>query len=105
MSWCIAGIAPDSKHATEQSEGLEQERKQVRESLISAYEKNIATRLKAEVCSLEANNYNITKDACASRSSILSFLREKQSQEKSFSRLLVLVAWNIFTDELMQEIR
>ena len=70
MSWCIAGIAPDSKHATEQSEGLEHEIKQVRESLISAYEKNIATRLKVEVCRLEANNYNITKDACASRSSI-----------------------------------
>ncbi|KAJ1380934.1 P-loop containing nucleoside triphosphate hydrolase [Sesbania bispinosa] len=58
------GIGPDSKHVTEQSEGLEQERKMVRESLISAYEKNIATRLKAEVCSLEVNNYNITKDAC-----------------------------------------
>ncbi|XP_061341725.1 ABC transporter G family member 14 isoform X2 [Gastrolobium bilobum] len=59
------GIAPDSKHSTEQSEGLEQERKLVRESLISAYDKNIATRLKAEVCSLEVNNYNITKDACS----------------------------------------
>ncbi|XP_006585333.1 uncharacterized protein [Glycine max] len=59
------GIDPGSKHATEQSEGLEHEIKQVRESLISAYEKNIATRLKVEVCRLEANNYNITKDACA----------------------------------------
>lgn len=85
MSWCIAGIAPDSKHATEQSEGLEQERKQVRESLISAYEKNIATRLKAEVCSLEANNYNITKDACASRSSILFFLKGKTITGKKVS--------------------
>ncbi|RDX58385.1 ABC transporter G family member 14 [Mucuna pruriens] len=62
------GIAPDSKHATDQSEGLEQERKQVRESLIFAYEKNIATRLKDEVCSLEGNNYNTTKDACARNS-------------------------------------
>ncbi|KAG2376337.1 ABC transporter G family member 14 [Vigna angularis] len=61
------GIAPDSKQATEQSEGLEQERKQVRESLISAYEKNISPRLKAEICSMEVNNQNITKDACASR--------------------------------------
>jgi len=78
MLGCIAGIAPDSKQAAEQNEGLEQERKQVRESLISAYEKNIATSLKAEVCSLEVNNHNITKDACASRSSFLS-LREKQS--------------------------
>ncbi|KAK7367143.1 hypothetical protein VNO80_09152 [Phaseolus coccineus] len=62
------GIAPDSKQAAEQNEGLEQERKQVRESLISAYEKNIATRLKAEVCSLEVNNHNVTKDACARNS-------------------------------------
>ncbi|CAJ1930774.1 unnamed protein product [Sphenostylis stenocarpa] len=62
------GIAPDSKQATEQSEGLEQERKQVRESLISAYEKNIATRLKDEVCNLEVNNHNITKDACTGNS-------------------------------------
>ncbi|KAF7829099.1 ABC transporter G family member 14 [Senna tora] len=56
------GIAPDSKHAIEQSESLEQERKMVREALISAYDKNIATRLKAELCSLNVN-YNITKDA------------------------------------------
>ncbi|KAJ1434115.1 P-loop containing nucleoside triphosphate hydrolase [Sesbania bispinosa] len=61
------GIAPDSKHATEQSESQEPERKLVRETLVSAYEKNIATRLKAEFCSLEVNNYNITKDASASR--------------------------------------
>lgn len=59
------GIAPDSKHVTEQSEALEHERKTVRESLISAYDKNIATRLKAEVSSMEVNNFNNnTKDAC-----------------------------------------
>ncbi|OIW10780.1 hypothetical protein TanjilG_27726 [Lupinus angustifolius] len=57
------GIAPDSKHATEQSESLEQERKVVREALISAYDKNIATRLKAELCSQKVNNNNITKDS------------------------------------------
>lgn len=73
MSWQklkIAGIGPDSKHVTEQSEGLEQERKMVRESLITAYDKNIATKLKAEVCSLEVNNYNFTKDAMSSKSYI-----------------------------------
>ncbi|MED6182400.1 ABC transporter G member 14, partial [Stylosanthes scabra] len=64
------GIPPDSKHASEQSEGLEQARKQVREALISGYEKNIATKLKAELCSVEVNNYsNMLKDACASRES------------------------------------
>jgi hypothetical protein len=66
----FAGIAPDSKHVTEQSEALEHERKIVKESLISAYDKNIATRLKAEVCSMEVNNYNnITKDSCTSKCS------------------------------------
>ncbi|KAJ7953284.1 ABC transporter-like protein [Quillaja saponaria] len=59
------GIAPDSKQATEQGESMEQEQKLVREALISAYDKNISTKLKAELCSLEFNNYNITKDASA----------------------------------------
>ncbi|KAK7360433.1 hypothetical protein VNO77_02426 [Canavalia gladiata] len=59
------GIAPDSKHATEQSESQENEKKLVREALISSYEKNIAPRLKAELSSLEVNNYNVTKDASA----------------------------------------
>lgn len=68
--WKIAGIAPDSKNVSDQSESLEQERKLVREALISAYDKNIATRLKTELCSTNVNNYNITKDTSASRSSI-----------------------------------
>ncbi|KAI4314616.1 hypothetical protein L6164_027504 [Bauhinia variegata] len=59
------GIAPDSKNAAEQSESLEKERKQVRETLISAYEKSIASKLKTELCSLEMNNYIATKDATA----------------------------------------
>ncbi|RDX63901.1 ABC transporter G family member 14 [Mucuna pruriens] len=58
------GIAPDSsKHATEHSESQEAEKKLVREALISAYDKNIATKLKDELCSLEVNNYKIIKDA------------------------------------------
>ncbi|KAK7262806.1 hypothetical protein RJT34_30387 [Clitoria ternatea] len=57
------GIAPDSKHATEQSESQEKENKLVREALVSAYNKNIATRLKDELCSLEVNSYNTIKDA------------------------------------------
>lgn len=64
----FVGIAPDSKHATEQKENMEQEQKMVKEALISAYDKNISARLKAELCSLEANNYNYTKDASASKS-------------------------------------
>ncbi|KAM4073425.1 hypothetical protein ACJW30_10G017300 [Castanea mollissima] len=54
------GIAPDSKQATEQGENAEREQKLVKETLISAYDKNISTRLKAELC--EPNNYNYPKD-------------------------------------------
>ncbi|XP_050265204.1 ABC transporter G family member 14 [Quercus robur] len=54
------GIAPDSKQATEQGENAEREQKLVKETLISAYDKNISTRLKAELC--DANNYNYARD-------------------------------------------
>ncbi|EEF42546.1 ABC transporter G family member 14 [Ricinus communis] len=59
------GIAPDSKTTTEQGENTEQEQKLVKETLISAFEKNISTRLKAELCSTDANSYNYTKDGLA----------------------------------------
>ncbi|KAJ9152380.1 hypothetical protein P3X46_025951 [Hevea brasiliensis] len=57
------GIAPDSKHGTEQGENMELEQKSVKEALLSGYEKNISTRLKAELCSLDINSYNYTKEA------------------------------------------
>uniref|UniRef100_A0A5B7B013 Putative ABC transporter G family member 14 n=1 Tax=Davidia involucrata TaxID=16924 RepID=A0A5B7B013_DAVIN len=66
------GIGPDSKHAIEQGDNTEQEQKSVREVLISAYEKNISTRLKAELCSLDVNNYSYTKDATTSKSPLFS---------------------------------
>lgn len=56
------GIAPDSKQPTEQVENMEQEQKLIKEALISAYDKNISTRLKAELCSYDANSYNYAKD-------------------------------------------
>ncbi|CAL8995433.1 unnamed protein product [Prunus brigantina] len=61
------GIAPDSKHASEQRENMEQDQKTVRKALISAYDKNICPKLKAELCAgLEVNNYNnYMKDASA----------------------------------------
>ncbi|KAF8033442.1 hypothetical protein BT93_D2142 [Corymbia citriodora subsp. variegata] len=52
------GIAPDSKHVTEHGENTEQEKKSVREALISAYDKNISSRLKSELCSVDVINYN-----------------------------------------------
>ncbi|KAK6782813.1 hypothetical protein RDI58_020609 [Solanum bulbocastanum] len=56
------GIGPDSKHAIEQGDSSEQEKKSVREALISAYDKNISTRLKTELCSSDTNNYSYAKD-------------------------------------------
>ncbi|GMP95165.1 hypothetical protein CsSME_00044315 [Camellia sinensis var. sinensis] len=57
------GIGPVDKHTIEQGDSTEQEQKLVRDVLISAYDKNISPRLKAELCTLEVNNYNYTKDA------------------------------------------
>ena len=62
----ITGIGPD--RTIEQGDNTEQEQKLVRDVLISAYDKNISTRLKAELCSLDVNNYNYTKDASISKS-------------------------------------
>jgi hypothetical protein len=72
----IAGIAPDSKQATDQSENIEQEQKLVKEALVSAYDKNISVRLKAELCSFDVSNYNYAKDGSKSKflSSLLFFL-------------------------------
>ncbi|KAF5441875.1 hypothetical protein F2P56_037186 [Juglans regia] len=58
------GISPDSNQSTEQVENMEEEQKLVKEALISAYDKNISTRLKTELCSFDVNNYNYTKDGC-----------------------------------------
>ncbi|XP_022735835.1 ABC transporter G family member 14-like [Durio zibethinus] len=59
------GISPDFKHSVEQVESTEQEQKSVKDALISAYEKNISTRLKAELCNSDVNNYVNTKEASA----------------------------------------
>ncbi|CAI9274841.1 unnamed protein product [Lactuca saligna] len=56
------GIPPDSMHEYEQGENTEQERKSVRQKLITSYEANISTRLKAELCSQDASKHNHTKD-------------------------------------------
>lgn len=62
-----AGIRPDSMQTTEQGDKTEQEQKSVRQILRSAYENNISTRLRAELCSVDVNNYNYTKNASTSK--------------------------------------
>ncbi|CAI0441999.1 unnamed protein product [Linum tenue] len=44
---------------------MEKEQKLVRETLISAYEKNISTSLKAELCNLDVNSFSYIKDTPA----------------------------------------
>ncbi|XP_022731618.1 ABC transporter G family member 14-like [Durio zibethinus] len=59
------GISPDFKQSAELVDSTEQEQKSVKDALISAYEKNISTRLKAELCNSDVNNYVNTKEASA----------------------------------------
>lgn len=54
---------------------MEQEQKGAKEALISAYDKNISTTLKAELCSLDANNFtNYAKDASSNYQPLLQYL-------------------------------
>ncbi|KAL2544370.1 ABC transporter G family member 14 [Forsythia ovata] len=56
------GIGPDFQHVTEYGDKTQQDPKSVREFLISAYDKNISTRIKTELCSSDAISYNYTKE-------------------------------------------
>ncbi|KAH9739611.1 ABC transporter G family member 14 [Citrus sinensis] len=49
----LANVSPDYRQSTEQGENTDQDQKFVREALKSAYEKNIATKLKDELSNLE----------------------------------------------------
>ncbi|KAM0026847.1 putative ABC transporter, AAA+ ATPase domain, ABC-2 type transporter [Helianthus debilis subsp. tardiflorus] len=57
------GIAPDAMQEYEQGENTEHERKLVRQKLITSYDTNISTRLKAELCSLDITNNDHAKEA------------------------------------------
>nr|KAJ0226236.1 hypothetical protein LSAT_V11C100011110 [Lactuca sativa] len=54
----MEGIAPDSMHDYEQGENTNDEKKSIRQQLISCYE----TRLKTDVCDLDVGNYNPGKE-------------------------------------------
>ncbi|XP_031377217.1 ABC transporter G family member 14 [Punica granatum] len=55
------GLSPDSKNAIDQVESTDQEKKAVRDTLLSAYDKNISTRLKAELCTIDVSSYTFVK--------------------------------------------
>ncbi|WOL18293.1 hypothetical protein Cni_G27087 [Canna indica] len=56
------GIPPDSKYGSETGDAMQREQKAVKEALITAYDRNIATRLKAELCVAELNNYGYARE-------------------------------------------
>ncbi|KAL9424802.1 hypothetical protein AB3S75_031841 [Citrus x aurantiifolia] len=51
---------PDYKQSTDQGENTDQDQKLAREALKSAFEKNIATKLKDELSSLGADDCKLT---------------------------------------------
>ncbi|KAL8063814.1 hypothetical protein ABFS82_01G050700 [Erythranthe guttata] len=60
------GIGPDSHQGTTDSssdDNVQQDPASVREFLVSAYDKNIATRLKTELCSSDVSSYSYTKES------------------------------------------
>lgn len=60
------GISPDTNQLTDQGDNqssTEEEQKSVRKALVSAYDKNIAARLKDELCSSNVNIYGYPRDA------------------------------------------
>ncbi|KAL3619120.1 ABC transporter G member 14 [Castilleja foliolosa] len=56
------GIGPDFEHATDESANTQQDPDAVREFLVSAYEINIAERLKTELCISDGNNDNSNEE-------------------------------------------
>ncbi|KAL8266861.1 hypothetical protein R6Q59_004205 [Mikania micrantha] len=56
------GIAPDAMQEYEQSEKTQQEQKLVRQKLLTSYETNISTRLKADCLDI-SSNHNHAKEA------------------------------------------
>ncbi|KAL8208343.1 hypothetical protein R6Q57_007755 [Mikania cordata] len=57
------GIAPDAMQEYEQGENTEHKRKLVRQELITSYDANISTRLKADLCSLDITIHDHAKEA------------------------------------------
>ncbi|KAI3468516.1 hypothetical protein Pfo_025179 [Paulownia fortunei] len=55
------GIGPDFQHAADHSDNIQPDTS-MRELLISAYDKNISTRLKTELCTSDVSSYNYTKE-------------------------------------------
>lgn len=86
--YVIPGIGPDFQHTTNHSDNPQQDPASVREFLISAYEKNISTRLKIELCSSDMSSYNY-KEASARKFSSLSLIcnleRDDLSAPKCFN--------------------
>ncbi|XP_076921335.1 ABC transporter G family member 14-like isoform X2 [Bidens hawaiensis] len=66
------GIAPDVMQEHEQGETTEKDQKLVRQKLHTAYETNISTRLKADLCGLDVSNHINQAKEVATRNHVSS---------------------------------
>ncbi|BBG94733.1 ATP-binding cassette 14 [Prunus dulcis] len=87
------GIAPDSRHASEQRENMEQDQKTVRKALISAYDKNICAKLKAELTRHRATL--VHKLVAAVQGAASEGLRERRYE--AFNRLRIFQVISVAT--------
>ncbi|KAG9452943.1 hypothetical protein H6P81_005847 [Aristolochia fimbriata] len=92
------GIAPDSHVATTElsnsstADSAEKDQKRtVKELLVSAYDKNIATRLKAELCVPDANSYNYTRETPSSAGGHKAITREQYWTTSWWQQFTVLL--------------
>ncbi|KAK1304929.1 ABC transporter G family member 14 [Acorus calamus] len=94
------GIAPDLSEEGEPQMSVEEQQKFVRETLISAYDGNIATRLKAELCAPDdhPNNRDANSRGCADEQWSTSWWEQfkvllkrglKERRHESFNRLRI----------------
>lgn len=60
-------MGADYNQPIEQGDKTEEESQRAKDALISAYDKNISTRLRAELCSLDVNNTTCTQDTSTSK--------------------------------------
>ncbi|KAJ6842775.1 ABC transporter G family member 14-like [Iris pallida] len=78
------GIAPNSKHAAEDGASMEDEQKAVSEELVSSYDRNIAARLKAELCVTSTdpkhNHHHCGNDTDAAAAAAAAALMRKGEQ-------------------------
>ncbi|CAL9766210.1 unnamed protein product, partial [Musa acuminata subsp. burmannicoides] len=104
------GIAAESKYASENGEangGMQREQKAVKEALISAYDRNVATRLKAELCAVDLNNHGYAREMANASTQWCTSWREqftvllsrglKERRHEAFNKLRIFQVLSVAT--------